>query len=206
MRAQVHAVASDFSVGACKTGMLATRELVELVAALILEEHLPDYVLDPVMVATSGDRLLDEDAEHAVVEHLLPLCRIATPNLDEAAILTGLEVRDETGMRRAAEALLERGARAALIKGGHLTGDTIVDVLHDGDEFTVFRRPRIATSSTHGTGCTLSAAITAGLAQRRDLHTAVARGLEYVEQAIVHAPGLGHGHGPLNHFVELNDR
>jgi hydroxymethylpyrimidine/phosphomethylpyrimidine kinase len=204
VRAQVHAVASDFEVAACKTGMLATRELVELVATLISETGLANYVLDPVMVATSGDRLLDRDAEAAIVEALLPLCTIVTPNLDEAGILAGFEVGDERAMRRAAEVMLERGARAALIKGGHLTGDQIVDLLHDGKEFTEFRRTKIATSSTHGTGCTLSAAVTAGLARGRDLRTSVSQALRFVERAIREAPGLGHGHGPLNHFVTVS--
>jgi hydroxymethylpyrimidine/phosphomethylpyrimidine kinase len=201
VQAQVHAVASDFQVRACKTGMLATRELVHRVARLIREEGLPNYVLDPVMVATSGDRLLDRDAEAAIAEQLLPLSTLATPNLDEAAILAGFEVRDEHAMRQAAQALVDRGALAALIKGGHLPGDRIVDLLYDGGEFIEFRRAKIATSNTHGTGCTLSAAVTAGLAHGRDLRTAVTQALAYVERAIRAAPGLGHGHGPLNHFV-----
>ena len=204
VRAQVHAVASDFEVAACKTGMLATRELVELVAILIAESRLPNYVLDPVMVATSGDRLLDRDAEAAIVEALLPRCTVVTPNLDEASILAGFEVGDERTMRRAAEVMLERGAQAALIKGGHLAGDQIVDLLHDGQEFTEFRRAKIATSNTHGTGCTLSAAVAAGLARGRDLRTSVSQALQFVERAIREAPGLGHGHGPLNHFVTIS--
>lgn len=204
VRAQVHAVATDFEVRACKTGMLATRELVQLVASLIEQEWLPNYVLDPVMVATSGDRLLAEDAEAAIAEHLLPRCTVVTPNLDEAAMLAGFEVRDEAGMRRAADALVEQGAAAVLVKGGHLPGDRIMDLLFDGQEFTEFRRAKIRTSSTHGTGCTLSAAITAGLAHGRDLRTSVTLALQFVERAIREAPGLGHGHGPLNHFVKVS--
>lgn len=204
VRAQVHAVATDFEVRACKTGMLATRELVQLVAALIDQEALPNYVLDPVMVATSGDRLLAQDAEAAIAEHLLPRCTIVTPNLDEAAMLAGFEVRDEAGMRRAADALVEQGAAAVLVKGGHLPGDRIMDLLFDGQDLTEFRRARIPTSSTHGTGCTLSAAITAGLAQGRGLRSSVTLALQFVERAIREAPGLGHGHGPLNHFVQVS--
>jgi hydroxymethylpyrimidine/phosphomethylpyrimidine kinase len=204
VRAQVHAVATDFEVRACKTGMLATRELVQLVATLIDQEWLPNYVLDPVMVATSGDRLLAEDAEAAIAEHLLPRCTIVTPNLDEAGMLAGFEVRDEAGMRRAADALIEQGAAAVLVKGGHLPGDQITDLLFDRQEFTEFRRAKIRTSSTHGTGCTLSAAITAGLAHGRDLRAAVTLALQFVERAIREAPGLGHGHGPLNHFVKVS--
>jgi hydroxymethylpyrimidine kinase/phosphomethylpyrimidine kinase len=206
VRAQVHAVASDFEVRACKTGMLATRELVELVGALIKEEKLSNYVLDPVMVATSGDRLLDRDAEAAIVAKLLPLCTVVTPNLDEAAILTGLVVADQQGMRAAAQALVQKGARSALIKGGHLPADEIVDVFYDGADFTEFKKPKLATSSTHGTGCTLSAGIAAGLALGWDLSLAVTRGLGFVQRALAAAPGLGHGHGPLNHMVRVIDR
>lgn len=201
VRAQIRAVAEDLRPGALKTGMLATRELVETVAASIAEFGLENYVLDPVMVATSGARLLDTDAESAVAEHLLPLCTLVTPNLDEAAILVGFAIDDEAGMQRAAEALVARGARAALVKGGHLRSSDLVDVFFDGVEFRTWRRARIDTTSTHGTGCTLSAAIAAGLARGRPLVTAVDEALDFVYRAIVQAPRLGSGHGPLNHFV-----
>ena len=201
VRAQIHAVAEDLRPGAIKTGMLATAELVETVAASIEEARLENYVLDPVMVATSGARLLDTDAESAIVEHLLPLCTVVTPNLDEAAILAGFAIDDEAGMRRAAEALVARGARAALVKGGHLKAEELVDVLFDGTDFHVWRRARIDTTSTHGTGCTLSAAIAAGLARGRPLRSAVDDALDYVYRASLDAPGLGSGYGPLNHFV-----
>ena len=201
VRAQIHAVATDFQVRAFKTGMLASRELVALVAASIREEGLTNYVLDPVMVATSGDRLLDRDAESAITTALLPLCAVVTPNLDEAAILAGFPVEDEAGMRRAGAYLLQHGARAALIKGGHLEGDQIVDVFFDGSEIEIFRKQRRDTTSTHGTGCTLSAAIAAGLAHGRPIRDAVRSALDYVDRAIAAAPGLGSGHGPLNHFV-----
>jgi hydroxymethylpyrimidine/phosphomethylpyrimidine kinase len=201
VRSQIHAVVSDLDVRACKSGMLATRELVELVASSIRNEQLTNYVLDPVMVATSGDRLLNRDAEQAIVEHLLPLCTVVTPNLDEAAILIGFPVNNENSMRAAAELLVRSGARAALIKGGHLEGGEIVDLLFDGQDFTEFRKLKRATSNTHGTGCTLSAGIAAGLAHGRSLPEAVADALRFVDRAIEQAPGLGHGHGPLNHFV-----
>ena len=204
VRGQVHAVASDFDIQACKTGMLATRELVQLVAQLIRAERLRNYVLDPVMVASSRDRLLDRDAESAISDQLLPLSTVVTPNLDEASILAGFEVRDESAMRRAADVLVQRGAQAALVKGGHLPGEQIVDLLYDGKEVTAFRRAKIATSSTHGTGCTLSAAITAGLAHGRDLRSSVTLALQFIERAIRAAPGLGHGNGPLNHFVPIS--
>jgi hydroxymethylpyrimidine/phosphomethylpyrimidine kinase len=203
VRAQVHAVATDLVPAACKTGMLATRELVEVVAESIVAERLPNYVLDPVMVATSGDRLLADDAQSAVLERLLPLCAVVTPNLDEAAILVGRPVRNEHDMRTAAETLVQRGARAALVKGGHLEGELVVDVFFDGREFHTFAHPRIHTRSTHGTGCTLSAAITAGLAHGRALPRAVADALDFVQSALASAPGLGAGNGPLDHFAPV---
>lgn len=205
VRRQIDAVVDDLLPAACKTGMLATARLVGVVAERIADRGLDAYVLDPVMVATSGDRLLDRDAESAILERLLPLAAVVTPNLDEARILAGRDVRDEADMRAVAEILVERGARAALVKGGHLgdqlRGGVVVDVLVDAEGSFSWERPRIDTRSTHGTGCTLSAAITAGLAWGRPLREAVADALDYVHRAIADAPGLGHGNGPLNHFV-----
>jgi hydroxymethylpyrimidine/phosphomethylpyrimidine kinase len=201
VRAQIRAVAEDLPPAACKTGMLATSALVAAVGDAIREHRLPWFVLDPVMVASSGDRLLDADAERTLLRELLPLADLVTPNLDEAAILVGHAVDDEAGMRRAAEALVGMGARAALVKGGHLRGPELVDGLYDGGEWRVWRRPRLATRHTHGTGCTLSAAVAAGLAHGRPLGRAVDDALAYVHRALVAAPGLGSGHGPLNHMV-----
>ncbi|HEU0300439.1 MAG TPA: bifunctional hydroxymethylpyrimidine kinase/phosphomethylpyrimidine kinase [Longimicrobium sp.] len=201
VRAQIAAVATDLPPAACKTGMLATAELARAVAESIREHRLPNYVLDPVMVATSGDRLLDADAERTIVDELLPLAACVTPNLDEAAVLAGFAVDDAASMRRAAQALVERGARAALLKGGHLRGTELVDVLFDGEEWHEWRRPRLQTRNTHGTGCTLSAAIAAGLAHGHPLRQAVEEALDYVQRAMAAAPGLGSGHGPLNHLV-----
>ena len=198
VRAQVAAVATDLPPAACKTGMLATPELVRAVAASIREHGLPNYVLDPVMVATSGDRLLAMEAEQTIVHELLPLAACVTPNLDEAAILVGFAVEDVEGMRRAARVLVERGARAALLKGGHLRSAELVDVLWDGTDWHEWRRPKLDTRHTHGTGCTLSAAIAAGLAHGRPLRRAVEDALDYVQRAMAAAPGLGGGHGPLN--------
>lgn len=199
--AQITAVADDLPPAACKTGMLATRELVLAVAASIRTHRLPNYVLDPVMVATSGDRLLDEDAQNAVVDELVPLCTLVTPNLDEAAILAGFPVKDVEGMHRAARRLVAAGASAALVKGGHLRSDELVDVFYDGTTVREFRRARIDTRSTHGTGCTLSAAIAALLASGATLDSAVEQALDFVHRAIAQAPNLGAGNGPLNHFV-----
>lgn len=201
VRAQIDALAGDLPADACKTGMLATAELVRAVSEALREHGPGQYVLDPVMVATSGHRLLDADAERSVAELLVPLAALVTPNLDEAAILIGEPVEDEAAMERAARRLVEMGARAALLKGGHLRGDELVDVLWDGREMHRWRRPRLETRNTHGTGCTLSAAVTAGLAAGRPLPTAVAEALDYVNRAMLTAPGLGAGHGPLNHMV-----
>jgi hydroxymethylpyrimidine/phosphomethylpyrimidine kinase len=152
------------------------------------------------MVATSGNRLLDEEAVAILRSELLPLASVITPNLHEARILTGLEVRSPEDLGAAARALVDLGAQAALVKGGHLVGDA-VDLLWDGGEERLWRRRRIETPHTHGTGCTLSAAITAGLARGRPLADAVDRAIRFVARAIETAPGLGGGHGPVNHFT-----
>src|SRR5688500_9064019 len=201
IRAQLDAVAEDLRPAAVKSGMLADAGVVGLVAEGIRRHALAPFVLDPVMVATSGDVLLEPSAVEAIRERLLPLATLVTPNLDEAAILAEMPVRDVADMERAARRLVEDGgAAAALVKGGHLAGAETVDVLFDGAMHHV-RHRRIETTSTHGTGCTLSSAITAHLALGHDLRDAVARSLDYVHRAIETAPGLGGGHGPLNHFA-----
>jgi len=202
VRAQLSALAGDLPPAALKTGMLASAEIIDEVADFIASEGWgARYVFDPVMVATSGDRLLEREAEAALREQLLPLAALVTPNLDEAEILVGRPVRDPAAMERAGEKLLALGAGAALIKGGHLDGTTLVDLLVTPAGTRRFERARIATTSTHGTGCTLWAAVTAGLALGRPLEQAVADALDFVARAIAAAPGLGGGHGPLNHFV-----
>jgi len=199
--AQLTALAEDLPPAALKTGMLAEAGLVRLVAKAIRENAWRPLVVDPVMVATSGHRLLTMEAEDVIRESLVPLAALVTPNLDEAAVLTGRVVHDVATMERAGETLVHFGAAAALVKGGHLSGDVVTDVLVTPDGVRRFTRPRIPTGSTHGTGCTLSAAITAGLALGRPLETAVADGLDFVHRAIARAPGLGGGHGPLDHTV-----
>ena len=201
VRAQLAALADDLPPAAIKSGMLATASLVTLVGGAIRDYDWRCYVLDPVMVASSGDRLLDETAITAMKEQLVPRAALVTPNLHEAEILTGVDVRDPDSMVTAARRLLEMGAGAALIKGGHLPGSALVDVLVVPGAVRRFTRERIDTTSTHGTGCTLSAAITAGLAQGQSLERAVEEGLDFVHRAIAAAPRLGSGHGPLNHRV-----
>ncbi len=203
VRRQIEVVVEDLQPAACKTGMLASAELVETVARAIRDTGLRNYVLDPVMVATSGDRLLDQDAEASVLDLLLPLCTLVTPNLHEAELMAGGQATDEAGMRRLAERLAGRGAAAVLVKGGHLEGPEVVDVLFDGATFRSWRRPKLDTDSTHGTGCTLSAGIAAGLARGWALPEAVDAALDFTHRAIAEAPGLGRGHGPLNHWVEV---
>jgi len=199
---QLDAVAEDLRPAAVKSGMLADAEVVRTVAEGLRRHSLGPYVLDPVMVATSGDPLLTNDAVEAIGRELLPLADLVTPNLDETSILVGETVRDVEAMERAARHLVhERGARAALVKGGHLEGPETVDVLYDGAELRHFRHPRIHTTSTHGTGCTLSAAIAAQLALGKPMGEAVRISLDWVHRAIASAPGLGGGHGPLDHFA-----
>ncbi len=200
--AQIDAVANDLPPDAFKTGMLATEELVSLVAAAVERHGFTNFVLDPVMVATSGDRLLDSNAERTVRDQLVPLATVVTPNLDEAAILVGSQVNSVESMEAAGKELVGMGAKAALIKGGHLENDVLVDVLVVGENIRHFDHTRIDTTSTHGTGCTLSSGIVAGLALGRALPTAVGDALDFVQRAIATAPGLGAGHGPLNHLAQ----
>lgn len=200
VRAQVLPVVEDFAVAGWKTGMLPTREVIAEVARLARETNLPAPVVDPVVRSTSGYDLIDDDALAALKRELLPLARLLTPNVPEAERLTGLRVRGEEEMRRAAECLREMGARAVLVKGGHLTGEAL-DLLDDGGRVTLFRAPRIETTSTHGTGCTLAAAVAACLALGLPLEESVGAAKRFVTEAIRQAPRLGHGHGPVNHSV-----
>ncbi len=208
VESQLAALADDLFPHACKTGMLGTTELVTAVAHGLTRYELPNYVLDPVMVATSGDRLLERDAERAMAEQLVPLATLVTPNLDEAGILVEAQLETVEQMEAAGRAIVHMGAQAALIKGGggHLAGDEVVDVLIADGVVRHHRHARIPTTSTHGTGCTLSSAIAAGLAQGHDLESAVSDALEFVHSAIATAPGLGGGHGPLNHFAPIPSR
>lgn len=201
VRQQIDVVLADLGADAIKTGMLHDAAIVEVVAEA-LARGAPDapLVVDPVMVAKGGASLLAAEAKEAVVRLLLPRAAVVTPNAPEAEALTGLAVHDAAGMDRAADALLDLGARAALVKGGHVEGAVVRDRLVDRDGIRVWLEgPRIETRSTHGTGCTLASAIAAGLAQGRPLEEAVRRAHRYVREAIARAPGFGAGHGPLDH-------
>lgn len=198
--AQMRAVLDDIGADAVKTGMLATAEVIETVASMV-ESYAdrPPLIVDPVMVAKGGARLLDEAATTAVLDRLLPLAAIITPNTPELETLTGRRIADETSALAAGRALVARGARAVLVKGGHLEGPEVVDWLVSGEGEHRFASTRIDTVHTHGTGCTLASAIATGLAQGQDLTTAVAQARDYVYAAIKAAPGFGQGHGPLGH-------
>lgn len=194
--AQIDAVVADLGADAVKIGMLANAAIAAAVADALARHRLSPVVLDPVMVAKGGASLIDEAAVAVLRSRLFPLATVVTANIPEAEALTGITVTDIAGARRAASAMVGAGARAAIVKGGHLSGDA-VDVLFDGAAFTEFSHMRIATVHTHGTGCTFASAIAAHLALGSSLLDAVGAAKAYVTRAIEHAPGLGHGHGPL---------
>lgn len=198
--AQIEAIASDIGTDAVKTGMLATAAIVEAVAAAIQELDLPRVVVDPVMVAKGGSRLLDEEAIETLRTELFPKAMVLTPNTEEAAALLDDEVRTMEQARAAVRRLMGFGSGAVLLKGGHLEGDLAIDLLFDGINLIELRAPRIATTSTHGTGCTFASAIAANLALGLDLKTAAERAKTYVTEAIRRAPAIGQGHGPLGHW------
>lgn len=197
--AQIDAVISDLGADAAKTGMLGNAAVTAAVADAVERLALRRLVVDPVMVATSGARLLDEAAVHIMRTRLLPLAMVITPNVAEAAILTGLRIERAADLAIAARRLVELGARAALVKGGHLDGPA-TDAFWDGSTALELVAGRVPGRNTHGTGCTLSAAIAARLALGDDLPDAVQRAKAYVTKAIAQAPSLGHGHGPVEHF------
>ncbi len=198
--AQMEAVASDIEIHATKTGMLATAAIVEAVAAAIAALELPLLVVDPVMVAKSGDRLLDADALRTLRVELLPLALVVTPNVPEAEILAGTTIATLEDARDAAKRIHGLGPRAVVVKGGHSEGAEIVDLFYDGERFVEFRTPRIHTRNTHGTGCTFASAIAAYLARGLALVAATEHAQTYVAGAIRHGLAIGHGHGPLDHF------
>jgi hydroxymethylpyrimidine/phosphomethylpyrimidine kinase len=200
--AQIEAVIGDIGADAVKIGMLATPAIVEAVAAAIAALDLPFVVVDPVMVAKSGHRLLDEEAQAALVAELVPKAYVLTPNAPEAEVLAEMRIETVDHAREAAERILALGPTAVVVKGGHLAGDEIVDIFFDGHRMDEIRGPRLPGRSTHGTGCTFSSAVAANLALGRPLREAVERARVYVAAAIASAPGIGRGHGPLGHFLQ----
>jgi hydroxymethylpyrimidine/phosphomethylpyrimidine kinase len=202
--AQARAVLDDIGADAFKTGMLGGRAMVEAVADILAAAPEIPAVVDPVMIAKGGQSLLSDKALSALLNRLVPLATLLTPNAPEAEALTGISITDLDGQRRAAEALMALGARAVLLKGGHLPGERVIDLLATPDGETLLEGPRVETRHTHGTGCTLASACAAGLAQGLPLSEAVARAWAYTAEAIRRAPGLGAGHGPLGHGWPLN--
>lgn len=205
LRAQMRCVLDDIGADAVKTGMLGDAAAVAAVCEVLEQRPTPvPVVVDPVMVAKGGAALQGLDAVQMLTRRLLPLATLLTPNLPEAEVLSGMAIADEAAMHHAAETLITLGVPAVLLKGGHLPGEEVVDLLATEAGTVVFRSPRIRTRHTHGTGCTLASAVATGLAQGMALHAAVARARAYVHAAIFSAPGLGGGHGPLNHAVTLD--
>jgi hydroxymethylpyrimidine/phosphomethylpyrimidine kinase len=206
---QLEVVLEDIGADAIKTGMLANRATVELVARGLqrLAQRVP-IIVDPVMVSSSGHSLLDKPGRDAIAKRLIPMCALVTPNTVEAGLLAGFDVTDESSMQRAADHLLVQGAAAVLIKGGHLDSDTVIDILRTADgHFVRFESERQSTSATHGTGCTLSAAIATYLAQGLTLESAVGRSIEYVQSAMRWAVPIGKGRAtPLDHGFSLRQR
>lgn len=201
--AQYEAVVSDLDVRAVKIGMLGSVDVIEAVAAMLRRHPVPAVVLDPVMVATSGDRLVPPGAEDAIRDLLLPLATVITPNVPEAAVLTGLQVGSVEQMVEAGQALVALGAGHALVKGGHLGGEDSVDVLVSAEGVLRLEAPRVETMNTHGTGCTLSSAVASYLAQGDPVVPAVTAAKDYLTRALVAGAErrIGHGHGPVDHQV-----
>ena len=200
---QIDAIVADIGTDAVKTGMLSSHAIIETVAERLSHHGLTTVVIDPVMVATSGNRLLREDAVDAMRSVLVPMATVVTPNSREAQVLTGLEVNSVDDLKTAAKMLVNKlGAQNAVVKGGHLEGPA-TDVLYDGSEFFTYTSERVDTTSTHGTGCTLASAIAAGLAKGLSVRDSVGEAKAYVTAAIRTSFPVGHGHGPLNHFHEL---
>lgn len=198
--AQLESVLSDFGADAAKCGMLATAGIIRAVAAKLKEYRVEKLVVDPLLIATSGDPLLQPDGREALIGEILPLALVVTPNLHEAGTLAEMDVATREDMEEAARRIAKLGPRHVLVKGGHLTGEA-VDLLFNGREFTVFSAPRIGSASTHGTGCTFSAAIAAGLARGRPLTEAVRDAKAYVTRAIREGFAPGKGAGVLRHFI-----
>ncbi len=198
--AQIDAVAEDIGVDAAKTGMLASRAIVHAVAAALKRNTIPNLVVDPVMISKTGARLLEDDAVATLKSEILPLAEIVAPNIPEAEVLSGHKITDAETMRDAARRILELGSARVVIKGGHSDSPNVVDLYYDGRSFEELKAERVQTRSTHGTGCTFSAAIAAYLAHGLPPLDAVARAKEFLTAALQAAPGIGKGIGPINHF------
>lgn len=203
--AQIESVASDIGIDAAKTGMLASAPIMTAIADTVRRLGVTPLVVDPVAASQHGDPLLQPDAMDALRNVIIPLATLITPNLSEVRLLTGIDVRERGAMDDAARALYELGPQWVLVKGGHLADGDAVDVLYDGTSFTEFAGPRLATTHTHGSGDTLAAAITAGLARGLDVPSAVELGKRFITEAVRGAFPLGAGLGPVGHFWRIRD-
>ena len=200
--AQIDAVLTDIGADAVKTGMLSSSDIIECVCEALEVHGVQRLVVDPVMIAKSGDALLREDAIGSLRTRLLPLAMVVTPNIPEAEALTETTIVSDADVRRAAEAIVGMGARSVVVKGGHREGPA-TDLFYDGKEFKEFTAPRFDTVNTHGTGCTFASAVAAGLARGMVVTDAVALAKDYVTEGIRHSFSIGQGHGPLNHFYSI---
>jgi len=200
--AQIDAVLTDIGADAVKTGMLSSSDIIECVCEALEAHRVQRLVVDPVMIAKSGDALLREDAIGSLRTRLLPLAMVVTPNIPEAEALTETTIVSDADVRRAAEAIVGMGARSVVVKGGHREGPA-TDLFYDGKEFKEFTAPRFDTVNTHGTGCTFASAVAAGLARGMVVTDAVALAKDYVTEGIRHSFSIGQGHGPLNHFYRF---
>jgi len=200
---QIDSVMQDIGADAVKIGMLSNTQIIKIVSEKIRRYKIKNLVIDPVMVAKGGDRLLKEDAVEALKQKLIPLAMVVTPNLREAEVLSGLRIKNVEDMKEAARKIHHLGPENVLIKGGHLLSKEAVDLLFNGNNFKEFKAERINTKNTHGTGCTFSSAIAAGLAQGKEIEEAVNIAKRYITLAIQNSLNIGHGYGPLNHLVDF---
>jgi len=203
VRRQMNALLDDFDIAAIKTGMLPTRESVAEVASIIKASSIPIVVVDPVLKSTSGFELVESDAAGAIRADLFPLASVITPNVSEAQLLTGAEIRDLASTQQAARTILTMGPRAVLITGGDLTSDSSTDVLVDNNGLCTYTVDRVESRNTHGTGCTFASALACLLAKDEDLRDAIPIAKRYIVEGILSGPSVGHGNSPLNHFPTL---
>lgn len=199
---QIDAVFEDIEVDAVKIGMLSSPECMQAVAKKLIEYKPKNIVVDPVMYAKNGATLMQEHAANALINTIIPLADVLTPNIPEAEVITGLKISSQKDMKEAAEIIKKMGSKNVIVKGGHATGEA-TDILYDGENFYYFNAPRVDTKNTHGTGCTYSSAIAANLALGHSIEKAVENAKKYVTTAILHSLPIGKGYGPTNHFYEL---
>jgi hydroxymethylpyrimidine/phosphomethylpyrimidine kinase len=206
VKAQILCLFEDIDIHAVKIGMVSSIPLIQIISKTLSQVAAPPIVVDPVMISKSGYRLLNQDAQDALVEHLFPIAEVVTPNIYEAEVLIGEKIETLQGMKAAAHRILELGAGKVVVKGGHLGDELATDVLYDGSEYLELESRRFDTKNTHGTGCTFSSAIAANLALGKDFFEAVSLAKKYITGAIEHSLPIGKGHGPTNHFHDLYEK